>query len=591
VTVPGSSPPSAPVAPAPDPVPADAEAREIRIGTRASALALVQAGIVQEALAGVGCRARLTTIVTEGDRRSPDTAWGEGAFVGAIEQALLDGSVDVAVHSAKDVPTDEDPRLPIAAYLRRAGAEDVLVLPGFAAARDLADPVVDPVVVDPDAALDVLPRGARVGTDSPRRTAFLLARRPDLRLHPLHGNVDTRLRRLDAGETDALVLARAGLERLGLTARISATLPTDVVPPAPGQGALAIQVRADDAETRAVVADLDDHSTRRAVIAERALLAASGGGCRAPLGALASADGDRLHLIGGFATPDGAISVKSRATSDGPGHDAEATETVLRQLVNDAAAAAAELGRPLVVTTRTEADSIPLRLALIDHGLVPRNVPAIDVALRTDAVQALDAALHGADWVVITSRYGARALIRAARPRPSLRLAVVGRAVARTLRAAGFEVAVVPVQETAAALADAIPLGAGEHVVVVRGDLAPATLAERLAARGASVRTVVAYSTAEAPATSLPTIRDALADRPVAVVLASGSAARGWLALADAAHDSDRVRSIPCIAIGRSTAAEAGGLGLVVAATSPQPDPGTVARTTADAITHLQERP
>jgi hydroxymethylbilane synthase len=155
--------------------------REVAIGSRGSTLALAQARLVHEALERDGNWGRIVIIETEGDRRAPDTAWGEGAFVAAIERALLAGRVDVAIHSAKDVPTAEDPRLRIAAYLPRADPRDALVVRADAAARRLDD----------------LPSGSRVGTDSPRRTGFLLARRPDLAVHPIHGNVDTRLGRLD----------------------------------------------------------------------------------------------------------------------------------------------------------------------------------------------------------------------------------------------------------------------------------------------------------------------------------------------------------------------------------------------------------
>ena len=167
----------------------------VRLGTRRSALALVQAGIVASALGDRGHDVELVPIVTEGDVRAADTPWGEGAFVGALERALLDGSIDVAVHSAKDVPTDERPELAIGAYLPREDPVDVLVGPAGTA---LDGP-------------DALPAGATVGTDSPRRTAFLRARRPDLVFRPLDGNVDTRLRRLDEGQADVLVLAAAGL--------------------------------------------------------------------------------------------------------------------------------------------------------------------------------------------------------------------------------------------------------------------------------------------------------------------------------------------------------------------------------------------
>ena len=261
---------------------------EIGIGTRASSLALVQARLAALAFERTGLAARLVTIETEGDRRAPDTAWGEGAFVKSIEQALIDGRVDVAVHSAKDVPTEEDARLVIGAYLPRADARDALVLgrPGLAT-------------------LDDLPTGATVGTDSPRRTAFLLARRPDLRVRPLHGNVDTRLRRVDSGEVDAAILACAGLDRLGRGTRIAERIDPDRMPPAPGQGAIALQIRGDDGRMYEAATALDDRPTRITVEAERALLRRAGGGCRSPIGAFAEVGDGRLRLLGGHARPDG----------------------------------------------------------------------------------------------------------------------------------------------------------------------------------------------------------------------------------------------------------------------------------------------
>ena len=262
-------------------------AAPLRLGTRGSTLALRQSGLVVEALARVGIRAELVPIVTAGDVRAPDTAWGEGAFVGALEAALLDGRVDLAVHSAKDVPTDADDRLTIAAFPTRTEAVDVLV--GGAGNGTLAD----------------LPVGAIVGTDSPRRTGFLLAARRDLRVVALSGNVDTRLGRLDRGEVGALVLAAAGLLRLGRGARIASRLDPEIMPPAPGQGALAIQTRTDDHAVRALVGRLDDPVTRLAVETERTILAAAGGGCRAPLGALVVATGDRLDVVAGFVGVDG----------------------------------------------------------------------------------------------------------------------------------------------------------------------------------------------------------------------------------------------------------------------------------------------
>ena len=260
---------------------------DLRIGTRGSALAQVQTGLVIRALAAAGVRATTVIVETAGDVRSPDTAWGEGAFVVAIEEALLAGNVDVAVHSAKDVPTDIDPRLTIAAYLTRADPRDALVVrAGFGPG------------------LDDLPSGARIGTDSPRRTGFLLAHRPDLDVRPLHGNVDTRLRRLDDGAADALILACAGLDRLGLADRIAERLDPRMLPAA-GQGALAVQVRSDDHETIDLVRSIDDADTRLVVETERAFLAASGGGCRAPIGAHAELNGTAVDLFGGYVATDG----------------------------------------------------------------------------------------------------------------------------------------------------------------------------------------------------------------------------------------------------------------------------------------------
>lgn len=260
--------------------------RPLRLGTRGSTLARIQSAIVADLLRARGVEVELVTIVTAGDVRAPDTTWGEGAFVGALEAALRDGTVDLAVHSAKDVPIEPETDLVTAAYPGRADARDALVIAG-------------------DGSLAALPPGAVVGTDSPRRTGFLRAARPDLRVVPLHGNVDTRLRRLDGGEVDALVLAVAGLARLGRADRITEILPATLVPPAPGQGALAVQVRRTDQALRDRLAELDDSPTRTAVTLERAVLEAFGGGCRAPLGALAEVGDDAIRLVAGSVTTGG----------------------------------------------------------------------------------------------------------------------------------------------------------------------------------------------------------------------------------------------------------------------------------------------
>jgi hydroxymethylbilane synthase len=262
--------------------------RKLRLGTRGSWLAMLQSSLVAEKLHAMGFVVELVEVVTTGDRRPVDTSPGDGVFVKALERALSEGSVDLAVHSAKDVPLEvDDDRLVIAAFPERADPRDALVT------RDGA------------MTLASLPQGALFGTDSPRRAGFLKSWRPDLRHTPLHGNVDTRLRRLDAKEVDALVLAASGLDRLGSRNRVDQRIDPEVLAPAPGQGALAVQCRVDDTFVHEAVARLDVPEVRLAVTTERAVLEATGGTCRAPVGALAFVDRGCLRLLAGAAAPDG----------------------------------------------------------------------------------------------------------------------------------------------------------------------------------------------------------------------------------------------------------------------------------------------
>jgi len=552
-------------------------ASEITVASRGSALALAQATLVVEAFERAGETSRIVVVETDGDRRAPDTAWGEGAFVTAIERALLDGRVDVAVHSAKDVPTDEDPRLLIAAYLPRADPRDAIVI----------RPGVDGQGVDDIA------RGSRVGTDSPRRTGFLLARRPDLVLHPLHGNVDTRLRRLDSGETDALVLACAGLDRLGLGDRIAERLAPDVVPPAPGQGALAVQVRRDDPRMVALAAAIDDRPTRTAVEAERAFLAAAGGGCRAPIGALAELDDEELVLIGGFARADGSATAVSRRR--GSAADAIvlgrelARELELTFKRQTSLAGSDRRGtRSRVIVTRAREQAGELAHELEDAGLEPVLVPTISVEVEAPGGE-LDrraAQLDRYAWVVVTSANGARAILAAAHVPVSAeapRWAAIGPATGRVLESVGVEIAFQPRLSSSGALAAELPIRPGDRVLVVRGDLADAELATALRARGAEADEVVAYRTLEAPDDSRILLRRALTEGPIAaVVFTSGSTVRGLMTLAAAA--SVDVTSIPAVCIGPETADEARTAGFRLVVVSPSPDTAGLAAASARAV-------
>ncbi len=264
-------------------------AAPLRLGTRGSALALAQANTVAGLLRALGAAVDLVIITTQGDVRTDvplATLGGVGVFAAELETALRRGEVDLAVHSAKDLPSTLTADMALAAFLPRVDVRDVIVSRG-------------------DVSLARLPHGAVVGTSSPRRACQLRAARPDLALRDIRGNVDTRLRKLDAGDYDAIVLAAAGLTRLGLTDRISERLTFDVMLPAPGQGAIAIETRADDARTQTALAPLDHRETRIAVTAERAFLARLGAGCAAPAAAYAVIDGDTLRMEGMIGSADG----------------------------------------------------------------------------------------------------------------------------------------------------------------------------------------------------------------------------------------------------------------------------------------------
>lgn len=273
----------------------------LRIGTRESRLALAQARIAAGAIAPVLGAARLVAISTRGDAISasrPRGSWVEtdGQFTRELELALLDGRVDLVVHSFKDLPTEPVDGLVIGAVLERGDARDCLVT---------ADGTT---IVD-------LPFGARIGTSSPRRAAQLAAARADLIAVPIRGNVETRIARLEVGEYDGLILAAAGLDRLGIDVPQHARLPFELVLPAPAQGALAVEVRAADTSLLAALGRIDHHATRIAVEAERSLLRRIGGGCLAPLGALGEVSDGTLRLRAAFERSDGALL---RAEDSGP---------------------------------------------------------------------------------------------------------------------------------------------------------------------------------------------------------------------------------------------------------------------------------
>ncbi len=277
--------------------------RTVIAGTRGSRLALWQTQHVLQALERAWPRlaCRMQRFQTKGDKTLDvplPQIGGKGLFTAELEQALRDKRIDVAVHSLKDLPTETASGLTLGAVLGRTTAHDALV------ARE-------------SWTLDTLPVGASVGTSSYRRTAQLRHRRPDLAVVPIRGNVDTRVRKVQSGSYDAAVMAAAGLERLGLTEAITARLPFEVMLPAPGQGALAVQCRADDAHVLSLLAALDDEADRAATTAERAFLQALGGGCATPIAAYARRDEDGLiEMEALIASLDGQVMIRVRGRGD-----------------------------------------------------------------------------------------------------------------------------------------------------------------------------------------------------------------------------------------------------------------------------------
>ena len=334
-------------------------AHELRLGTRGSQLALWQANTVATRIAASGgppCR--LVVIKTSGDRLQDaplSEIGGKRLFVKEIEDALLRGDIDLAVHSSKDMPALLPDGLMVGAVLPREEPRDAVVLPVRAQGSGLKAPagVLSPqpsALTTIDDLISVLGQSPSIGTGSVRRIAQLTRLFPNAHFQPIRGNLDTRLRKLDEGAHDALVLAAAGLLRLGFASRITFKLPVDACVPAPGQGIVAIEVREGDAATRRILETVDDVEAAAALTAERALVQALGGGCQTPIGALASSDEGMLSLVAAVVAVDGSRAVR--------GH--------VRGTRAEAAALGARLGSQLVADG---ADRILLE-ARREHGAV-----------------------------------------------------------------------------------------------------------------------------------------------------------------------------------------------------------------------------
>jgi hydroxymethylbilane synthase len=464
----------------------------VRLATRGSKLALIQAQLAAEAL---GRRFPehefvLEAVTTQGDRHPTmrlSESPREGVFVKELERALADGRAELAVHSAKDLPTMPTPGLVLAAFLARADARDVLI------ARERAT-------------LMTLPPGARIGTGSPRRVAQLLAVRPDLRTVEIRGNVDTRLRRLAEGAVDGLVLAAAGLERLGRLGEVHEFLSFDVMLPAPGQGALVLQA-VEGSPSAELAAAIDDRPTSRAVLAERSLLRTLGGGCLSAIGAYGVVRDGQLALRAVVLDPDGKRLV--RADAHGRPDETVITDVAAQLQREGAATLLNSRGGPLagmrVMVTRADgqAEGLAQALEVLGASVVACPVIAIE-PIEVDPNRL--AGVTGYDWLILTSANGVDRWFQLLRSvelefPTHIKVAAIGPQTAGRLRAHGIEPAFVPDRYIAEDLADGLAgvISAESRVLLARASGSREVLPDRLRAAGAAVDVLETYRAVPPP--------------------------------------------------------------------------------------------
>ena len=546
----------------------------IRLGTRSSRLARWQSERVAALLRTHGVDCELVPIETRGDdipdRPLPEIG-GEGLFTRRIEQALRDGTVDIAVHSLKDLPVEDPRELCVGAVLGREEVREVLVSKGR---RRLAD----------------LPAGSVLGSSSTRRQAQLMALRPDLVVKPIRGNVETRIRKVESGGYDGTLLAAAGVCRLGLQGSIAEWLGVSDFLPAPGQGAIAVQCRSDATAVRVLLAALDEPRLRAETDAERGFLRALGGGCSAPVGALAVHEGPRISLRGRVASLDGRRVVNVEGEGDDPVALAQALArqalaagareimaTAGRVPAGDdrgtAATAATAAADPLaglrIVVTRPRAQADEVCRALREAGAMALPVPVISVT-PIEEPRALDEAidrLESYDWLVAASANGAKLFLdRLARVRPGFdwsgaapRVAAVGPGTAAALERQGIHADFVPAAHTGAAVAEELARGqalAGRRVLLPRALEGREEAAGILRSHGAAVDDVPVYRTEAAEPTDAEVSR--LERGADAVLFMSGSAVRAWSDLMQSRPAlRESLRGAVLASIGPSTSAEA----------------------------------
>ncbi|MBL7162504.1 MAG: hydroxymethylbilane synthase [Anaerolineales bacterium] len=484
-------------------------------------------------------------IITKGDRvldKPLPEIGGKGLFTFELEQALLEKRVDAAVHSLKDLPTEDSPGLTIGVIPLRADIGDVLICPaGYT--------------------LDELPVGAVVGTSSTRRRAQVLAYRPDLQVAPIRGNVDTRIRKAIEGRYDAVILAAAGVTRLGLQEHITQYIPFEIMSPAPGQGALAVQCRADDENTLHLLEAIEHQPTRLAVMAERAFLAALGGGCSLPVGAISTVEGGTIRLQGVVVAPHGSRVLRVSASGDDPQILGEGlAQQALVEGASDLLSQGEINMRVLITRPREQASEFAEELQNLGAQVV--FLPTIEIKPIADTAP-LDEALSRLDcydWLILTSGnavdvvLGRLTALGVGAPPQTLRVAAVGPKTAAKLEEGGFPVDFVPDEYVTEAILPGLGDLCGRWVLLPTADIAHDTLPKAIQAADGIAHVITAYHTV--PATPDPEGVAALRAGVDVITFTSGSTARNFYTLAqNAGLDPYNLPGDPMIAcIGPKTA-------------------------------------
>lgn len=558
--------------------------RPVRFGTRGSALALAQTDLAADRFRAAfpGRTVEIRVVSTEGDvdKTSPLTEiGGRGVFTTAIEAAILRGEVDAAIHSAKDLPTELHPAVPIVAYVDRDDPRDVLI------SRH-------------GATLELLPSHPVIGTSSRRRDAQLLRLRPDTRIVNIRGNIDTRLRRAEGLEFDGIVLAAAGIRRMGWQDRISEYFAVERVVPSPGQGAIAIQARA-GSDAAAVLETINDPSVSTPVGIERAFLAAIGAGCTFPVGAYAAKSDEGYRLIAMLATADGervAFADERLAAGEERVHAAEIAACLQAEVGKTSPASSwhgwngegEDLKGVRVVVTRPRRQAGPLIATLLQRGAEPLPLPTIRIEPIADTTQldlAIDETRQGAfDWCVFTSANAVEVFANrmdALDVRPhqlaAMRVAAVGRATAAAVADAGLNLILIPERATADALATALRqvMLAGARVLYPRSAMGRDVLPNELRAAGFDVLAIDVYRTLPEPNVDQRVLDRVRRGEVDVMTFASPSSVRHLVTLLGS--NGVELIGIPVVCAGPVTAQAARDAGLLVTAVSDSPDPAAMA--------------